>query len=169
MPVLSCECQCARGWVGVTEVEQSLVIYVMCVRVCPSISLLSLALLPLCFGMLWNICIDKLYAVSAHKPQNVDNNNIRNGYGTGNRRNSKYFDVTKPNWAWQGEHHMLLNRECNRKLLSISSPFFPFPSRSPAPAFSGCIPVFLIRHSNILDVSQLENRFSVIIELCCSC
>lgn len=119
MPVLSCECQCARGWVGVTEVEQSLVIYVMCVRVCPSISLL-----PLCFGMLWNICIDKLYAVSAHKPQNVDNNNIRNGYGTGNRRNSKYFDVTKPNWAWQGEHHMLLNRECNRKLLSISSPSF---------------------------------------------
>lgn len=35
VPVLSCECQCARGWVGVTEVEQSLVIYVMCVRVVP--------------------------------------------------------------------------------------------------------------------------------------
>lgn len=45
VPMLSGEFKCACGWaVVVTEVEQSLVIYVMCVRVCgrclsPSLSL----------------------------------------------------------------------------------------------------------------------------------
>lgn len=35
VPMLSGEFKCACGWaVVVTEVEQSLVIYVMCVRVC---------------------------------------------------------------------------------------------------------------------------------------
>lgn len=67
---------CVCGWaVVVTEVEQSLVIYVMCVRVFVDVVSLSLSF-PLlgCCWQLWNICIDKLYAVSAHKPQNVDNN-----------------------------------------------------------------------------------------------
>lgn len=130
---------------------------------------LSISLPPLaCCWQLWNICIDKLYAVSAHKPQNVDNNSKREGREWGeNRQNSKYFDVTKPNWAWQGEHHMLLLNRMQQRLLSISSPFFHLvPPHYPIPSgFS----VFLPRHSNILDVSQLENRFSVIIELCCSC
>lgn len=120
---------CVCGWaVVVTEVEQSLVIYVMCVwTLSPSLSLsMSISLPPLaCCWQLWNICIDKLYAVSAHKPQNVDNNSKREeGEWKENRQNSKYFDVTKPNWAWQGEHHMLLLNRMQQRLLSISSPFF---------------------------------------------
>lgn len=135
---------CVCGWaVVVTEVEQSLVIYVMCVWTLSLSLSLAISLPPLfCCWQLWNICIDKLYAVSAHKPQNVDNNSKREGREWGeNRQNSKYFDVTKPNWAWQGEHHMLLLNRMQQRLLSISSPFFHLvPPSLPRPRWLFCIP-----------------------------